>query len=56
MMRTLPEAAFAERVAAVPLGRAGTPEDVADAIVYLASDRAAYITGATLAVDGGMAL
>ena len=38
---------------ALPLGRYGTPEDVAGAALFLASDDAAYITGQTLAVDGG---
>jgi L-rhamnose 1-dehydrogenase len=38
------------------LGRLGTPEDVAAAVVFLASDQAAYITGATLLVDGGEAV
>ena len=37
----------------VPLGRLGTPADIANAVVFLASDAAAYITGQTLAVDGG---
>ncbi len=37
----------------IPLQRAGTPDDIADAIFFLASDQAAFITGATLAVDGG---
>jgi len=37
----------------VPLGRLGTPGDIANAAVFLASDAAAYITGQTLAVDGG---
>ena len=38
----------------VPARRPGTPEEVADAVSFLVSDRAAYITGATLAVDGGL--
>jgi 3-oxoacyl-[acyl-carrier protein] reductase len=38
----------------IPLDRAGTPEDVASAVVFLASDRAAYITGHVLDVNGGM--
>jgi NAD(P)-dependent dehydrogenase (short-subunit alcohol dehydrogenase family) len=37
-----------------PLGRLGTPEDVAAAIVFLASDAAGWITGVTLPVDGGL--
>lgn len=39
--------------AAVPMGRVANPEEVAKSVVFLASDDAAYITGATLAVDGG---
>ena len=39
----------------IPLGRMGRPEDVAGAVVYLASDAAAWVTGATLHVNGGMA-
>ena len=39
-----------------PLGRAGTPEDVADVVVFLASDRARYVTGHNLVVDGGSLL
>jgi len=39
-----------------PLGRLGTPEDVANAYAFLASDEAAYITGAVLSVDGGLVL
>ncbi|HWQ13528.1 MAG TPA: 3-oxoacyl-[acyl-carrier-protein] reductase [Roseiflexaceae bacterium] len=40
----------------VPLGRLGTPEDVAGLVTFLASDYAAYITGQTLTVDGGMVM
>ena len=39
---------------AIPLQRGGTPEDVADCAVFLASDMAAYITGQVIQVDGGM--
>ncbi len=39
---------------AIPLKRGGTPQDVANACVFLASDMSAYITGQTLNVDGGM--
>lgn len=41
---------------AVPLGRLGTPEDVAPAVVFLASDGAAFITGQTLSVSGGLTM
>ena len=40
----------------VPAGRLGTGADVAAAVVYLASDEAAYVTGQTLHVNGGMAM
>ena len=52
-MRTLP-GYREEEVAQSPLGRLGTPEDVAGAVVFLASPAASYITGQTLLVDGGM--
>jgi glucose 1-dehydrogenase len=42
-------------VGQIPLGRLGTPEDVAGLVVFLASDDAAYVTGATYFVDGGLA-
>jgi 3-oxoacyl-[acyl-carrier protein] reductase len=38
----------------IPLGRVGTPEDVASAVAFLASDEASYITGHVLNVNGGM--
>lgn len=38
----------------VPLGRAGQPEDIAHAAIYLASDEASYVTGIVLPVDGGL--
>jgi len=41
---------------AIPLGRLGTPRDVANAFLFLASDEAAYITGTTIVVDGGQVL
>jgi NAD(P)-dependent dehydrogenase (short-subunit alcohol dehydrogenase family) len=41
------------RVAKIPLGRMGTAEEVASVVVFLASERAAYVTGSTWTVDGG---
>ena len=41
---------------AIPMGRFGTPDDVAACVVFLASDEAAYVTGQTLHVNGGMAM
>ena len=40
----------------IPLGRAGTPEDIGNAVAFLTSDEASYITGVTLRVDGGLIL
>ena len=54
MTDKLPEAAREAMLRNVPLGRPGEPEDVARAVAFLASDSAAYVTGQTLAVCGGM--
>jgi 3-oxoacyl-[acyl-carrier protein] reductase len=40
--------------AKTPMGRMGTPEDIAHAYAFLASDQASFITGTTLSVDGGV--
>lgn len=45
-----------QMLSAIPLGRFGKPEDVAEVVKFLASDAAAYITGQTIQVDGGMAM
>jgi 3-oxoacyl-[acyl-carrier protein] reductase len=54
MTDALAEAARAALLAQVPLGRLGSPEDVAQAVAFLASPGAAYVTGETLHVNGGM--
>ena len=54
MTRALPEAHRDALLARIPLGRLGSPEDIGYAVAFLASPRAAYITGATLHVNGGM--
>ena len=54
MTRSLDDAQRAALVGQIPLGRLGTVEDVAAAVAFLASPSAAYITGATLHVNGGM--
>ena len=54
MTRALPPEVQAEWQSKVPLSRFGTPEDVAAAVCFLASDEASYITGQVLAVNGGM--
>jgi 3-oxoacyl-[acyl-carrier protein] reductase len=52
--RYSPGEIFQRFIASIPLGRAGTAEEVADVIVFLASPAARYITGETLEVNGGM--
>jgi len=56
MTAVLPEQVKNQMLANIPLGRFGTPEDVAGAVLFLASDAAKYITGQTLNVDGGMVM
>jgi len=54
MTRSLPEPQRQAYQAQIPLGRFGTVEDVANAVIYLAGDQAQYLTGQTLHVNGGM--
>jgi 3-oxoacyl-[acyl-carrier protein] reductase len=56
MTGALTDAQKAKLSEQIPLGRIGQPEDIAGAVAYLASDAAAWVTGATLHVNGGMAM
>jgi 3-oxoacyl-[acyl-carrier protein] reductase len=56
LTRDLPEALQEQITERTPLGRFGTPEEIADAVAFLASDEAGYITGQVLAVDGGLVM
>ncbi len=54
MTRTLPDAQRSAMIGQIPLGRLGTPDDIAAAVAFLATPEAGYITGCTLHVNGGM--
>jgi 3-oxoacyl-(acyl-carrier-protein) reductase len=54
MVSAMPEAARDQVRAMTPMGRLGKPEEIADAVVFLASPRASYVTGQVLGVNGGM--
>ena len=56
MTQVLPEKVVEEMLTGIPLKRAGEPKDVANAVLFLVSEEAAYITGQTLHVDGGMVM
>ncbi|GIF17830.1 3-oxoacyl-[acyl-carrier protein] reductase [Actinoplanes tereljensis] len=51
--RMVPDDRYEEEVAAVPLGRLGRPEEIADVVAFLASDAASFVTGQTIAANGG---
>jgi 3-oxoacyl-[acyl-carrier protein] reductase len=54
MVKAMPEKVLEGMKAHTPLGRLGEPSDIANAYVFLASDEASFITGASLRVDGGI--
>ena len=56
MTAALPDAAKQAMLSTIPVNRPGTPEDVAAAVAFLASEEAGYITGQVLSVDGGMGM
>ena len=56
LTQDLPDALKAEITSRTPLGRFGTTEEIANAVAFLASDEAAFITGQVLAVDGGLVM
>ena len=56
MTATLPEAVRAEMAKGIPAGRAGQPEDVANAVAFFAAEQSSYLTGQVLCADGGVAM
>ena len=56
MTAALPEAVRAEMAKGIPAGRAGSPEDVANAVAFFIAEQSSYLTGQVLCVDGGMAM
>jgi 3-oxoacyl-[acyl-carrier protein] reductase len=56
MIGTIPDAVIQSVKERTPLGRFGSPEDIANAYLFLASDEAAFVNGAVLSVDGGISL
>ena len=56
MTQAMTDGAKESTLAQIPLKRVGTPKDIAETVAFLASDKAAYITGQVISVDGGMAI
>lgn len=56
MLKAMSPENYAQRLANIPLGRAGTVDDVAKLVLFLLSDDSSYITGAEIAIDGGLSI
>lgn len=56
MTAAVPEKVISKVVATIPLVRMGAPEDIANAVVFLASERSSYVTGAAIEVAGGLSM
>ena len=56
MTQNLPEKAKEALLGRIPMGRIGSPKDVAEVVAFLAGDEAGYVTGQVICVDGGMAI
>lgn len=56
MVRQIPQEKFDDRMRSIGMGRIGTPQDVADTVLFLASDLSRYVTGQVIGVDGGMVI
>jgi len=54
MTRSMPEEYKNQLISKIPLGKLGSPGDIANAVAFLASENASYITGETLHINGGM--
>ena len=56
MTSVLPDQVKAQMLSQIPLGRAASPEEIANVVLFLASEQSAYMTGQVLSVDGGMSM
>jgi len=56
MLQSMNKESLEELIQGIPLGRVGTAQDIVGAVLFLASDRADYITGQTILIDGGLGI